>query len=119
MIGCLRRDGFSIELAAQAFSVIDAYVYGFALTERNLPFDPDTSDQAVDFAATVMPALVDYPHLFELVQHLTGSGKYSFSNQFTRDSTSSSTNSGTACAQKQNAVTERTVDDPNGFNRRV
>ncbi len=84
VIGCLRRDGFSIELAAQAFSVIDAYVYGFALTERNLPFDPDTSDQAVDFAATVMPALVDYPHLFELVQHLTGSGKYSFSNQFTK-----------------------------------
>jgi AcrR family transcriptional regulator len=83
VIGCLRRGGFSIELAAQAFSVIDAYVYGFALTERNLPFDPDTTDQAVDFAAGVMPALSDYPHLTELVQHLTESGEYSFSSQFT------------------------------------
>lgn len=83
VIGCLRRGGFSIELAAQAFSVIDAYVYGFALTEQNLPFDPTTGDQAVDFAAEVMPLLAGYPHLIELVQHLTGSGDYRFSDQFT------------------------------------
>ncbi|NLB47333.1 MAG: TetR/AcrR family transcriptional regulator [Microbacteriaceae bacterium] len=82
VIGCLRRGGFSVELAAQSFSVIDAYVYGFALTERNLPFDPETSDESVDFAGEVMPMLADYPHLAELVQHLTGSGEYSFSNQF-------------------------------------
>lgn len=82
VIGCLRRGGFSIGLAAQAFSVIDAYVYGFALTERNLPFDPTTGDQAVDFAAEVMPLLSGYPHLIELVQHLTGPGEYRFSDQF-------------------------------------
>jgi AcrR family transcriptional regulator len=82
VIGCLRRGGFSIELAAQAFSVIDAYVYGFALTERNLPFDPTTGDQAVDFANEAMPMLAGYPHLIELVRHLTGSGEYTFSDQF-------------------------------------
>src|SRR5436305_1966226 len=31
VIGCLRDAGFSIELAAYAFSVLDSYVYGFAL----------------------------------------------------------------------------------------
>lgn len=82
VIGCLRRGGFSIGLSAQAFSVIDAYVYGFALTERNLPFDPSTTTDAVDFAVEVAPLLGDYPHLAELVQHLTASGEYSFSQQF-------------------------------------
>lgn len=82
VIGCLRDGGFPIDLAAQAFSVIDAYVYGFALTERNLPFDPSTTTDAVDFAVEVTPLLGSYPHLAELVQHLTGSGEYSFSSQF-------------------------------------
>ncbi len=82
VIGCLRRGGFTIELAAQAFSVIDAYVYGFALTERNLPFDPTTTDQAVDLATEVMPVLAQHRYLLELVQHLTGGGEYSFSDQF-------------------------------------
>ena len=80
VIGCLRRGGFSIGLAAQAFSVIDAYVYGFALTERNLPFDPASG--AGDFAREVMPALAAYPHLIELVGALTAERDYSFSDQF-------------------------------------
>ncbi|HMS37630.1 MAG TPA: TetR/AcrR family transcriptional regulator, partial [Arachnia sp.] len=39
VIGCLRAGGFPVLLASHAFSVIDAYVYGFVLTEQNLPFD--------------------------------------------------------------------------------
>ncbi len=41
VLGCLRGNGFSVALAAHAFSAIDAYVYGFVLTELNLPFDAD------------------------------------------------------------------------------
>src|SRR4029079_19829088 len=44
VIGCLRDAGFSIELAAHAFSVLDSYIYGFALQERGLPFP--TPEQA-------------------------------------------------------------------------
>ena len=40
VLGCLRRGGFPVAIAAHAFSVIDAYVYGFVLTELNLPFEP-------------------------------------------------------------------------------
>ena len=38
VLGCLREGGFSIEMAIQAYSVQDAYIYGFALQEKNLPF---------------------------------------------------------------------------------
>lgn len=82
VIGCLRAGGFSVAMAARAFSVIDAYVYGFALTERNLPFDPAGGEQTRDFVAQVMPALAPYPHLAELVRHQTSGGDYSFSTQF-------------------------------------
>ena len=47
VLGCLRSAGFSVALAAHAFSVLDAYVYGFVLTEVNLPFEPGES--AEDF----------------------------------------------------------------------
>ena len=40
-------DGFSAALATHAFSAIDAYVYGFALTETSLPFEPgDGAEEA-------------------------------------------------------------------------
>src|SRR3954454_31532 len=39
VLGCLREAGFSIELTIQAYSVQDAYIYGFALQEKHLPFD--------------------------------------------------------------------------------
>ena len=37
VLGILRGAGFPIVLAAHASSVLDSYIYGFALQERNLP----------------------------------------------------------------------------------
>ena len=51
MLGCLRGNGFSVALAAHAFSAIDAYVYGFVLTELNLPFEP--GEGADEFVAEI------------------------------------------------------------------
>ena len=34
VLGCLRDAGFSIALAAHAYSVLDTYLYGFALQRR-------------------------------------------------------------------------------------
>ena len=39
VLGCLRQAGFSIEETIRAYSVQDAYIYGFALQERSLPFE--------------------------------------------------------------------------------
>ena len=47
VLGCLREGGFSIELTIQAYSVMDAYIYGFALQEKSLPFDDAAGGAAV------------------------------------------------------------------------
>ncbi|WP_199035688.1 TetR/AcrR family transcriptional regulator C-terminal domain-containing protein [Glycomyces salinus] len=82
VIGCLRRGGFSAVLASRAFSMIDAYVYGFALTERNLPFEADSG--ASDFAAEMTAALEGYPDLAWLARELITGGDYSFAAEFDR-----------------------------------
>ena len=45
--------GFSIEMTAHAFSVLDSYIYGFALQEASLPFD--TAEETAEVAETIMP----------------------------------------------------------------
>jgi len=82
VIGCLHRGGFPLLLASQAFSVIDAYVYGFVLTEQTLPFDPAVAENAGDFARQVAPMLAEYPHLAALVGELTTDRDYVFADEF-------------------------------------
>ena len=44
VIATLRRAGFSIRMTAHAYSLLDSYVYGFALQESvSLPFDATTA----------------------------------------------------------------------------
>lgn len=101
VLGNLRTGGFPVRLAAHAYSVLDAYVYGFALTEVNLPIQTgtDAMEMAAELAAaaptatstsgtattsgpastsgTASPAAT-YPHLFELMGELIGSGDYTY-----------------------------------------
>src|ERR671929_1483917 len=46
VLGCLRAAGFSLEATVHAYSVQDAYIYGFVLQETDMA--PETAD---DFAA--------------------------------------------------------------------
>ena len=82
VLGCLRGSGFSIELAAHAFSAIDSYLYGFAMQELNLPFH--TPEEAAAMAATFLdqfPADL-FPHLAELtVAHVLQPG-YDYGDEF-------------------------------------
>src|SRR5439155_16688533 len=48
VLGSLRASGFSVEMTAHAYSVLDGYIYGFALTKTNLPFE--TSEVGADIA---------------------------------------------------------------------
>ena len=82
VIGSLRRGGFSIEMAAHAFSVLDSYIYGFALQEASLPFD--TADQTAEVAQMIMSRMPaeEYPHLTELtVTHVLTPG-YHYGNEY-------------------------------------
>jgi AcrR family transcriptional regulator len=71
VLGTLRGGGFSVELAAHAFSAMDSYIYGFALQEASLPFT--TTQESADVARAVPVQFADgrYPHLAEVaVQHV-------------------------------------------------
>ncbi|MGH1526704.1 TetR/AcrR family transcriptional regulator C-terminal domain-containing protein [Leifsonia sp. L25] len=54
MMGCLRRSGFSFRTAVHVTSALDAYVYGFALQEKTLPFD--TAEESGEVAEQKLEA---------------------------------------------------------------
>lgn len=67
VIGSLRGGGFSVPMAAHAFSVLDAYIYGFGLQEMSLPFEGE--EQAHDVAGDLLESFPvdEYPSLYELI----------------------------------------------------
>jgi AcrR family transcriptional regulator len=82
VLGCLRGAGFSVPLAAHAFSLLDSYIYGFALQERSLPFD--TPEHAAELAQEILARFPvdEYPHLAELTaEHVLQPG-YDYGNEF-------------------------------------
>jgi AcrR family transcriptional regulator len=82
VLGTLRAAGFSIELTAHAYALIDSYTYGFAMQEAALPFDgPDTvGELAEQIIAPIAPG--EHPHLVELAtEHVLQPG-YAFGDEF-------------------------------------
>ena len=82
VIGCLRRGGFSIALAAHAYAVLDSYVYGFAFEETTLPnANRDGFAPAVETIASQIDATA-YPYLVEMArEHVLAPG-YAFGSSF-------------------------------------
>jgi AcrR family transcriptional regulator len=81
VLGCFRRGGFSLELTAHAYAIVDSYVYGFALEEANLPGEGgvEMTEVAADM---VEQGLADYPNLAEFtIQHVLKPG-YRFGDSF-------------------------------------
>jgi AcrR family transcriptional regulator len=75
VMGCLRKAGFSFEMAIHAYSVQDAYIYGFALQERDLGLETSASaGEAAQRRAQTIDALEDYPYLVEIATKLPESG---------------------------------------------
>jgi AcrR family transcriptional regulator len=82
VIGTLRKAGFSIDMAAHAFSVMDGYIYGFALQQVNLP--STTSAESAELAENILRELPahDYPYLAEMiVEHALKPG-YDYAEEF-------------------------------------
>jgi AcrR family transcriptional regulator len=82
VIGTLREAGFSIEMTAHAFALIDAYVYGFALSEATLPINgPETVTEVAEQMMAFFTA-EDYPHLLEFsIEHVMKPG-YDYGAEF-------------------------------------
>jgi hypothetical protein len=82
VLGTLRGAGFSIELAAHAYSALDSYIYGFALQEPSLPFDNGEEMGEVAQAMMARFASGEYPHLTEIaVEHVMQPG-YDYADEF-------------------------------------
>jgi len=82
VIGNLRAAGFDSAMVAHAYSLLDGYIYGFALTKMNLPFEtPDEVDVAT--RRMLEPVAMDaYPNLVAFVsEHIMLPG-YDFDDEF-------------------------------------
>jgi AcrR family transcriptional regulator len=83
VLGCLRSNGFTVAQAAHAFSVLDAYVHGFVLTEVNLPFgERESTEEFVDEIQSTLPA-AEYPYLVEMIAELVTGRDYRYADEFT------------------------------------
>jgi AcrR family transcriptional regulator len=84
VLGCLRAAGFSVEMTVHAYSVQDAYIYGFALQETDMT--PETPE---DFAAVAAQQMEDYaamlaefPNLVEVVGGYVAKSGYDYATEF-------------------------------------
>ncbi len=81
-IATLRTAGFSMELTAHAFALIDSYVFGFALSENALPIHGP--DSVADTAASMMQFFdADaYPQLLAFTMEHVMRPDYDFGKEF-------------------------------------
>jgi AcrR family transcriptional regulator len=93
VLGYLREAGFSIEMTIQAYSLLDAYIYGFALQEKTVPFENAeeaaavAQEQAREFETRAeeqqFAALADeFPYLAEVVAGHVAEVGYDFGQAF-------------------------------------
>jgi AcrR family transcriptional regulator len=84
VLGCLRAAGFSLEMTVHAYSVQDAYIYGFALQEQDM--SPESADEFAAEAQRQMQeyeaVLADYPHLVEVVGGHVAKAGYDYASEF-------------------------------------
>ncbi|RLK58488.1 TetR family transcriptional regulator [Actinokineospora cianjurensis] len=83
VLGVLRRAGFPLTLAAHAFSVLDAYIYGFAVQEQSLPFDTEEAPTELAQAILAQFPTDRYPYLAELTARYLEDHDYNYAQEFT------------------------------------
>jgi AcrR family transcriptional regulator len=82
VIGSLRSAGFDLAMAAHAYSVLDSYIYGFALTKMNLPFE--TSEEVAEVAQTMLAPFdpTEYPNLVTFITEHAMQPDYDYEDEF-------------------------------------
>jgi AcrR family transcriptional regulator len=82
VIAALRGAGFSQELTAHAYALLDSYTYGFALQEAGLPFEG--SDAVAEVAEPMMARFSsgEHPHLVEMATDYYLQPGYDFGDEF-------------------------------------
>jgi AcrR family transcriptional regulator len=86
-MGCLREEAaLPFRMAVHAYSVMDSYIYGYALQEKTLPFEtPEEFEEMIAERARTLaaePSSIDeYPYLSEIVVEFANSG-YDYAEEF-------------------------------------
>ena len=82
VIRSLRASGFDMAMAAHAYSLLDGYIYGFALTKMNLPFE-STADITEMAQSMLQPFPFNaYPHLADFITEHAMKPGYDFADEF-------------------------------------
>ena len=82
VLATLREAGFSNELTAHAYALLDSYVYGFALQEASLPFEgPDSVGEVAEPIMELMSS-GQYPHLIDMATAYYLRPGYDFGDEF-------------------------------------
>jgi len=84
VLACLRHDaGFPFRTAVHTYSLMDSYIYGFALQDRSLAGDiPKEAQRRREVVARRQPAAMDsYPYLIEVAEQLAAHG-YDHAREF-------------------------------------
>jgi AcrR family transcriptional regulator len=85
VLGSLRTAGFSIDMAAHAYSILDGYIYGFTLTELTLPFSNSEGAAGVaEIAENIAKGFRagEYPHLAEMAVDRATKPGYNYGDEF-------------------------------------
>ena len=85
VLGSLRAAGFSIDMAAHAYSILDGYIYGFTLTELTLPFGSSEGTAGVaEMAGNIMQGFRpgEYPYLAEMAVDRAMKPGYKYGDEF-------------------------------------
>ena len=85
VLGSLRTAGFSVDMAAHAYSILDGYVYGFTLTELTLPFGNSEGTAGVaEIAGNIMEGFRpgEYPYLAEMAVDRAMKPGYKYGDEF-------------------------------------
>ena len=68
-------------MAAHAYSLMDSYIYGFALTKINLPFEPATAGDVAETMLEPFP-VNEYPNLVEFLNEHVMKPGYDYGDEF-------------------------------------
>ena len=82
VIGSLRAAGFDMAMAAHAYSLLDSYIYGFAQTQMNLPFESTTDIAGVAQEMLAPFPLNAYPNLAAFITEHAMQPGYDYADEF-------------------------------------
>jgi hypothetical protein len=82
VIGKLRSAGFDIAMVAHAYSLLDSYIYGFAMTQARVPFE--TQEEMATVAEDIFEPFPpnEYPNLAEFVNDHVMKPGYEYANEY-------------------------------------